>query len=282
MNCPNCGSPVDAGAAFCNGCGANLAVATQQPINTNQNMQQPMNNMNQGMVNNQQPYQNNSGSLNFFKYMIGAIIKPYDTYKENEEKLNSFKNSAILTIVLVAIMTVANLLTAVINTVRPSSNYFSEDTGWSWENLQHFPFFRTIITFLAIYAGILFIIAGVYFLASLIVKKDVKFPKLLGVATTAFIPLGLIVCILVPLLMMISNLLAGIFALVAVIYSIILLIELLDDAIAIDTSNAKMYMHTACLSIIVIGMILFVSFVVSDAVNSEVQSFGLNMIGLFK
>ena len=299
MNCPNCGSPVDAGAAFCNGCGANLAVATQQPINTNQNMQQPMNNvqqpvnnqpmnqqpmnnMNQGMVNNQQPYQNNSGSLNFFKYMISVIIKPYDTYKTNESKFDDFKNSIILSIILVVIMGVANALTSIIAVLKLASEYGGGGGEAVGELLKRGEFYGGIGKLMLLYIATIFIAAGVYFLASLIVKKDVKFPKLLGIAATALIPGGLIVCVLAPLGALISGTVAEVVAVVGIIYSVVVLIEIINDAIVMENKNSRIYLNINSISIILLGAALLVYLMKKEAVSSELSSYGLNMIGLFK
>ena len=76
------------------------------------------------------------------------------------------------------------------------------------------------------YAGVLFAITGVYYLAALVLKKDVKFPKLFGGPVTAFIPAAVSTSILSPILSLIYAPLGIGITVVECIYSAVIFLEL--------------------------------------------------------
>ena len=113
--CPNCGVTNLMNASFCIKCGATFGNSnvniqnnsiSNEFNNMNNNVDNSFNNVvsNTNDVNSQ--HQNNNfndtnnannvkvstGKLDYIKYLLGSFIKPYDTYKANENLL-SFKNS---------------------------------------------------------------------------------------------------------------------------------------------------------------------------------------------
>lgn len=270
--CPKCGATNAANVNFCVSCGQNLqnndVIApvvppvqnlgnpTEQPQNINSIPENIMNNnmMNQNMVqtNNSYSYSVSTGKFNFFTYMLGALLKPFDKFKSEEENLGNFKNVGLLALIITGALTVLNLIQTMISAVRITS-FWSDEVEWVWENLKNIEYIKVIgLTFL-IYVGVLFAITGVYYLAALVLKKDVKFPKLLGATTTAFLPAAVSMSILSPILSLIYAPLGIGITVVGCIYAVVIFLELVNELVAVENKNTRIYYHVACLSIIIIA-----------------------------
>lgn len=252
--CPNCGITNLANAKFCIKCGANLEV------NNNMNSELQNNNFDNGTYNNMNntnnvnAYNNNqvsSGKLDYVKYLLGSLLKPYDTYKNNESTLGDIKNASILTLIVVGIMTAINLLSTMISAVRHKS-FFSGEVTWNWDNLGDVEYFKVIGLDLLVYAGIIAAIAGVYYLGSLVIKKNAKFSNLIGAATTSVVPFSTCSLLLSPILSMIYSPLGIATTVVGFVYTLVTLIELVNDIVVIDNKNTRIYYHLVCLSTVII------------------------------
>lgn len=272
--CPQCGMTNASNTKFCIKCGTGLQsdiveVPQVATVEVEQNVtpvtpQETFNNNVASQVNNvQQPIYNNvstnvqpapavTGKFNFFQYIIGAVLKPFDRFKKDEENLSNFKNVGILSLIVVGFMTIIGLITTMINTVRVTS-FWTDEVEWVWENLKEIEYFKVIGQSLLIYAGVLLAISGIYFLASLVIKKEAKFPKLLGATVTAFIPFAIATSILSPLLSLIYSALGIGITIVGFIYTLVILLELMNELIKIENKNTRIYFHLTCLSILIIG-----------------------------
>lgn len=254
--CSKCGTANAGGINFCAGCGSPIQ-NINQTLNTN--FQQPVMNNVANSVNQQISMNQNNTiiSMNYFKYLINSFIKPYTEYKNNEKALENIKNSAVISVIVLIAMVIINLITTMISSVRVTT-FWSDEVKWVWENLKEVEYFKVIGQSLLIYIGVLVAISGVYFLASLVIKKDVKFSKLLGIVSTAFLPIILLTSILSPILSLIYSPLGIGVSIIGIIYGIIILLELINDAIVILNKDTKIYFNLICLSILVIGLLLII------------------------
>ena len=272
--CPQCGMTNASNTKFCIKCGTGLqpdvmevpqvaTVEVEQNVTPVTPQETFNNNVNSQFNNVQQPIYNNvstnvqqtptaTGKFNFFQYIIGAVLKPFDRFKKDEENLSNFKNVGILSLIVVGFMTIIGLITTMINTVRVTS-FWTDEVEWVWENLKEIEYFKVIGQSLLIYAGVLLAISGIYFLASLVIKKEAKFPKLLGATVTAFIPFAIATSILSPLLSLIYSPLGIGITIVGFIYTLVILLELMNELIKIENKNTRIYFHLTCLSILIIG-----------------------------
>lgn len=260
--CPKCGASNMSNTKFCVNCGNQLLQTN--PLNSTETIQQnvepQVNQINQ-QVNVQSNVQTtyaqsnstqvNAGNMNYFKYILNAILKPFDSFKKEEKKLSSFKNTGILVAIIIGVLTILNLISTMITSVRVTS-YWTDEVEWVWENLKNIQYFKIIGQNLLMYAGVIAAISGVYFLSSLVIKKDSKFVKLLSATTTAFIPLA-VSFIISPLLSLIYSYLGSIITIVGFVYFLVILLELLNDQIVIENKNTRIYFHLICLSILLIG-----------------------------
>ncbi len=192
---------------------------------------------------------NSDGKFNYFKYIAGVLLRPYDKYVSEEKNLSDIKNLSILGGIIVGILTLVRLLTTMLSYVRIKS-VLSNEITWAWDNLIEVPYFKTFFISVFMYAGIILAVAGVYYLGGMIIKRDIKFIKLLGISLTAFIPYAAGTAILYPLLSMIYVPLGLVAIMIGVLYSVLSLIELINDSMSIDIRGIRIYFHLACLSII--------------------------------
>lgn len=305
MTCSKCGANNIDGSTFCIKCGANLKEmqqTMQQPIQTNNapiqnfqqmNVQQEQPIYNQQSVNNQQtaydqqqmynqqpmynqPIQQSSvntnvstSPLNYLMYIIAILIKPFKSFKEEEAKLNNTKTSLVLALIISVAMTIINLVKTVFTTVRVAS--YSWTSGytysWQWDNLKNIKWIEVIGKNFLIYACVLFAIALVFYLGSLIIKKQLGFIKSLSIASTSVVPAIISAMIISPLAGKIWSPLSIIFMVVGIVYSLIILYELMNDVLKLD-SDKKIYFNLTCLGILAIAgyyafMKLFMSSVTS-------------------
>ena len=272
--CQKCGMTNASNTKFCTNCGTglqsdmvevpsvttvdvvqNVAPVVQQET-FNNNVISQVNNTEQSVYNNVstnvQPAFVAIGNFNFFQYIIGALLKPFDSFKKDEENFDNFINVGILSLIVVGFMTIIGLITTMINTVRVTS-FWSDEVKWVWENLKEIKYFKVIGQSLLIYVGILLAISGIYFLASLVIKKEVKFPKLIGATVTAFIPFAIAKSILSPLLSLIYSPLGVCITIVGFVYTLLILLELMNELIKIESNNMRIYFHLTCLSVLIIG-----------------------------
>lgn len=292
ITCSRCGTSNMSNTKFCIKCGNPLQNETlntsvnSNPINSQFNTETIQPNVesqfNQqfGTQANVQPTytpsssaQISTGNMNYFKYMLNAILKPFDTFKKEETNLSNFKNSGILVAIMVVALTILNLISTMISSVRVTS-FWTDEVKWVWENLKDVEYFKIIGQNLLMYAGIIFAISGVYFLASLVLKKESKFVKLLSATTTAFIPMAVAIAILSPLLSLINTYLGLIITIVGIVYFLVILVELLNDQIVIENKNTRIYFHLVCLSILLIGGGFIAYKLVLGSITSGLGSLG--------
>ena len=259
--CPQCGTLNDWNATSCIKCGAIMQPSgEEQTLNRGMNIEsQAMNNDNRDeakiidfetsryqndkvSANNDQTTKS-AGNMNYFSYILGAILKPSEKYKQEEQKLNTLKNVLILFFIVVGLMILSNLISVVFYASQLKSYY---------SVINHANYFNFIWQYFLLYGGALLAISGVYYIMARIIKQKVKYIKLLGATTTAFIPL-VIAYIISPLLSMIYEPSRTIVTIIGIIYSFIVLLELTNRLISIDSTDKKIHVQVVCLSTIIIG-----------------------------
>lgn len=276
MICPNCGTENINDSKFCVKCGKELETTTSEsPI---QNM--PNNNidssLNSNTVNNTEPSLNNAVTNNTetitnntnmasvqnntntqknskisFKNYITIIkslfTKPFTGLKEEINKINDILSSGILALILAGIATLLTLIKTIITTVRVTSLWGGE-TSWVWDNVSNINFVKAIGLNFLLYLGIIFAIGGLYYLASLVVKKQTTFPRTLSVAVAAIIPMYICYTLISPILSILWAPLGLVATIIGIVYSLILIYELMSEELSL-LGNAKFYLNLICLGI---------------------------------
>ncbi len=282
MNCSNCGTYNQEGSKFCIKCGQNLVNSADNnvtPVDTNEVVETPAlnNNVSETNIQNtnvvesqisstQYNYSQNVSTTNnatnqvsakvsfmgYFFMIIAIILKPFTSLKEELNKFNGFKNSAVLSLIVSGTATIINLLSTMWSAVRVKE--FSWTTGnyttsWVWDNLKNIKYVEVIGKNFLIYLGAIVAIAVVYYLGSLIVKKQTNFSRLLGISALAVTPLLICSLILSPLLSLIWAELAMPIIVIGAVYTIVIIYEGINSEILLE-GNAKYYFNLVCLSIL--------------------------------
>lgn len=273
MNCPNCGTSNNVGSKFCIRCGQNLEstqISTEQSVQTTEtsfqevplqsinNTSIPSENNFQANVAQSQPVNTNTtpvakvSFMGYFFIILAVILKPFTAFKEELNKFNNFKNSAMMSLVVSGVGTLINLITTMLNSVMVKSYDWSSGgykTTWTWDNLKEIKYLEVVGKNFLIYLGVIIAIAAVYYIASLIVKKQTNFSRLLGIAAIAIAPMLVCSLVLSPLLALIWTKLAMPITLIGAIYTVVLVYEGMNNEVLVE-GNAKYYFNLVCLSIL--------------------------------
>ena len=300
MNCPKCGNQILPNSKFCVKCGQSLIMQSsdekqgQQPFH--ETPVQNINNVSNQTENTFQPTpnysQNNIANVNtntpesyvslmsYFFIILAVILKPFTAFKEELNKFKNIKHSAVLTIIVSGVATFVNLLTTIINAVVLKSYDLSTGgykTTLAFDNLKEINYLQVIGKNFLIYIGIILSIAAVYYMASLIMKKQTNFSRLLGISALAISPMLITSLVLSPLLSLIWDELAMPITLIGAIYSIVILYESINNEIGLN-GNTKYYFNSICLSILGIAAYYLYMELYLGSINSELN----NIMSLFE
>jgi len=251
-----------------------------EQVNQNTNAyQQPIQNSNseqfiQSNINNSNP--SDISFVNYFLIILEIILKPFTTFKEKLNKFEDFKNSIMVTLIVSVIATIVTLLKTMITTVKVTS-YLTGNTEWMWENLKNINYIKVIGINLLIYLGIIFVIAGVYYIESLIAKKQSNFSRLLGISALSVVPAIICSSILAPIFSMIYIQLGVVITIIGIVYTVIIIYEIMNNEILLE-GNAKIYFNLICLSILFIALYYLCMKIMMGSVTNGVDNI-LNQYG---
>ena len=311
MICPNCNAENMYGSKYCIKCGniletvnpmngqasninnqmisANSNIQPSQPISANSNIQlnQPMSansniQPNQSIINNPQQMTSTSNiKLNYLKYIVGILFKPFKQFKEEENKFYDTKTAIIFSLIVSGIMMLIELVTSMISAIFVKTmdySVFQYKTTIEFSNLKNLDYLSLIGKNLLIYAGIIIVIALVYYLAGLVLKKTVNFIKLLSISATSILPYIVLGMIVSPLIGKIWLPLSIVAMVIGIVYSIIIFLNLINDEFKFDNVDTKIYFYVICFSILgVAGYYLYVNLLMSG-VSTDINDI-LNMFG---
>lgn len=307
MNCLKCGALNNEGSKFCVKCGSALNVS--QPVSPSSvSVQSGGIEQENHMVENRMvppiqpnlatntvaaPLQNNqvatptlnnqpvatqpaSESLHYFAYMIAFMIKPFQTFKEERNKIGSTKVAMILGVIVTAVLTILNLLNAMISAVYVKHTSWLSGTSysWEWKNLKDLNYISLILKNFIIYAIIFAAIAGLFYIVGLIIKKKFKFQESLSITVSSILPT--IVCsVFATILGFIYAPLAFAVSALGCIYTFTIFHELIGYGLEIE-GNKRIYISTICYGIIVCAVLLIFMTVLSSAISSGLT----NILGM--
>ena len=282
MNCPNCGANNILGSTFCIKCGISLKeiqqpvtevqpqVPVQEPVQVQPEVavpvqpvmeqpqqpvqpvynEQPMYNQapvqqvqyQQPMYNQpvypQQPMNPVVATFNYFMYALLFLLKPMKTFEDEKSKFDA-KTTFIFLGIVTGIMTVVGLLISVI----------SFGIEWGWDYLQYFEWWQAIVEIIVMLAVGICVVAGVYYLASLVVKKQLGFIKSVAITTSAALPLALGFLVVGPLFGLLWEPLAYVVAAATGIYSFLIFYELINNEVGLE-KDKKVYFNLVCMMIL--------------------------------
>lgn len=188
----------------------------------------------------------------YFFIILAVMLKPFTALEQELKKFNNFKNSAIMTLLVSGVATVIKLISSIISAVVvrdydwTSSSY---KTTLVWDNLKNLDYLQLIGKSFLIYVCVIVLIATVYYISSLVAKRQTVFSRLLSVSALSIVPVVASVLVLSPILSLIWSQLAIIITFVGFIYTIVLLYEGMNNEVLLS-GNAKYYFNLVCFSVL--------------------------------
>lgn len=298
--CTNCGAVNNSASNFCIKCGAPLTNGSevnnvvQMPTMENSTVNniepaapgnpvvggtpvEQVNNMAQP-IQNQVPQYNNvqtisSSPLNYLMFIVAMLLKPFQCFKEEESKLTDTKTALILSGIVAGGMMLINLLKEMISVVFAKTmdlTTLSYKTTVDFSRLENLDYVDLIFKNLLIYAGVILAVTVVYFLASLIMKKQINFIKMLAITSSSIIPFVVLGMVAAPILGALYSPLSIILTIVGAIYSLIILIALVKDQITFEKKDMEIYFHAACISILGVAAYYFIVNLVIKSITSGI------------
>lgn len=265
MYCSKCGTENVKDSKFCTKCGASLTDETKEKSELLNQVKDKARKT--SMV-----------CLEYLKLIMNFILKPATSLKGEISKLDNLKNSGILALIIAIISTLISLIIIMINAVVVKQFDWSEGyiTVWKWGNLKNINYISTIFENLIYVLLVIAVIAGIYYIASLIIKKEVKFPRLIGLTSLSITPLLLTSLVISPILSLISVEIAVVAVLVGSIYTILMIHETINNEFKLE-GNMKYYFNLICYLVLLVIVYIVVSKLVVATVTSSANGL-LDMI----
>lgn len=297
MICKKCGNPVQEGMKFCTSCGepvvAEQNLNIQQSVTSNQQQVVQPNNIGvtqtpvqntvaQPTMNVQQPaYSQNTmkSGKGIFKTILMGLIRPKSNFKESEMELSSTSNSFILTGIISAMIMVINLVISVCTTLFTKSAQtcfmgycVGEDLSFAdkFKSIQWWPL---IWQYIVIPAGIILLIAGIYYIVSLIFKKNLNFAKLLSISALGVAPALVAVVLVSPLLGLMWAPASIIVSATGFIYSLIILLTLFYKEFNFEEDDKFILFNLISVFIIIVIAYFVVNQVIQQSITSSLGDF---------
>ena len=211
--------------------------------------------------------------MNCLTFILAVALKPINALKSKIKDYSDFKSTGVLVLFVALAKMIINLLGTMITTVFvKQTNFFSGETKLvvSFENLKDLKYFDLIVKNLFWSIVVIAAVAGVYYIVSMIMKKETNYFKLAAITAVAFVPVyaaGFVSIIVAYIYAPLSAFI--IFA--ACIYSFLIFIHAIDNEVEFKDADFKVFFHTICLTVIFI----VTYYVLSNSVGS---TFGLNSL----
>lgn len=175
---------------------------------------------------------------------LGLFYKPLKTYEKNEEKGNDLVTSLVFAGVVSAVMMIVNFVVQIIiYAVRDS--------------IEIYPWVRNTIGNLLIYAAIIFGVAAVYFIASLIINKKVTYQKSLFASSYALMAFFAVTLLPAQLFGLATTWLFYIFAGASALYTLEILDNIFGKLIVLD-GEKKLFFNLITKSIVAAPLVYII------------------------
>ena len=276
MICPNCGQQNMEGSNFCIKCGKSISMTTSASFQNNgsQNVH-----LNTGVpVQEVVPKNTKSNSSipikSFFHSILKVFVKPFSAIKEEVDKYVVLKNSFLLSLILSLFAVAFSLVQAMIRAVVVTSYSIFEGskTTWVWENLKDVKYLEIVGKNLLLYLGIILGIAAVYYVASMLIKKQVNFSRLLGISALSVVPVYLGILVISPIVSLIYAPLGMVVTIISGVYTFLIFYEAINEEIPLEKEK-KFYFHLLCISIVVVIIyFVYMKFFVASSISENLPS----------
>ena len=293
MKCPNCGKDVKEGSKFCVGCGTSLAgnetknveeISSQDVHKTDEVKEKVAT-----KVNEVKEAAKRAADSDFMKvvlsslmFLLNILLKPIKVLKEKIEfyskPQNGFILAGVVALATMIVRVVVSLVMALIQKQCTSSFLGSGTCLTVGEKIQAIDWMGITLKHLLIILIVMFAIAGIYYVASLIAKKTTNFMRILTITAVSLVPACVASYLLVPIFGWINAHFGVIVAIIGFVYSLVIFFASIKDEFTFDNADMNVYFHLICVSIIII-IAYFVGYnILVNTVTNSVTS-GLDGLG---
>lgn len=282
MICKNCGKENENNSKFCIYCGGNLmdnvqpvepVVQNAEPTVQSAPVQEPVNVV--PPVATPAPAKKESSFVkDYFNKVKNYLLKPLDSINESDD----IKTVSIFGGIFVGLMVVINLLMTMISSLKQTSYdlWGNATSTFTFDNLGDLDYVGLIFKNLLIYAAVILAVAGIFYIGTLIIKKEVKFPKLLNIVFVTVIPYFLGSVVAGTILGLIYSPLANIVSIVSIVYAIAIFVYLTNKTVQLEGMKCVLY-NAACYGTI----ILITYFVIVKFIMSAITGIGSSISSMF-
>lgn len=290
MTCPKCGYENNESSSFCVKCGANLKEIKEEVGEIKEEKVVTTESASVVENSNIAPEEKNTVSsttakakapMNYIKFIIAFLIAPFKGFKDNEETLADTKTSLIISGGMSVIMMLITLFTSMINAIFAKTfdySTFSYKTKVDFGRLGDLDYVSLIFKNLLIYACIIAAIALVYFLIAMIFKKKANYIKLLSTTAISMLPVVIGSMIVGPILGKIWSPLGLVVSIASIIYTIGILVTLINDQVTLEDKNYRIYYHGLSITILLVAGYYILINVLLSGITKGASSI-LNMLG---
>lgn len=239
MKCKKCGTEVASNTAFCPECGEKIVKTTKKTEKVEEN------NQNVEAVN-----ISNNKEMEKLKEIV---TNPLKTIEKNVKNIKTPKKLCIFTIALAGVMTILNFFRVLFANVWVKQ--------WSMQQMQYITKFdlsvirrlnygNLIFKQFFMYVVLLLMIAFVFYIVTLALKKDADYFDFLAVTLLAVIPNILFSHLITPILELFHANLGVISNTIGTLFTIFIFYEVLNTKISFKEKDKKMYFYVICFAII--------------------------------
>ncbi len=260
MVCPNCGKEVKEGAKFCVGCGMALNNDTNKEISPTEENKQGVEFKEKvsSTVLEMKANAKKAADSDFMKFVISTLMflfnclmKPIKTLKEKIDEYSKVDKACILAgVVALGTMIIRVVVEFLMALIRKQCVFTTCATVG--EKLKAIDWMGITLKHLIIILMVMFAIAAIYYVASLIAKKNINYMRLLTITAVSFVPACLTMYLLTPIFGWLNVHLGVIVTIVGMIYSLVIFFTAINDEIKFDSADKSIYFNLICASIIVI------------------------------
>lgn len=192
------------------------------------------------------------------------LIKPTTVVDKNKERFTKTKESLLLASIVSGITTLITLIYAMYNEVyTPASagvfGYGETEASIVMENLKNVEYFSVIFKTFFLVLFILLALSAIYYLAAIIIKKEVNYQRLLASSTLASVPVVITLLVLSPIAFKILPEFGMLISTLGVTYGIAILFNLFNKELNIKDENLKIIVNTVTTSVIIL-LLMYIAY----------------------
>ncbi len=201
-------------------------------------------------------------------FILACLMRPISAIKNKINDYSDVKTAGVLVILVSLCRMIINLLRSMISAIFVKQRNFLKGTtslNVSFEGLKNLDYFNLIVKQFIGFIIVVAVVAGVYYIASCVMKKTVNYFKLVSITTVSFIPMfiaGFVSTIISYIYAPI-----GVFIVFAsLVYSVVTFIRCINDEISFDNKDVMVYFQTVCLTV----LFIITYYVLSNSISSMI------------